>query len=564
MTAPAGPRTAVPASREAGDATESGSGPYPQAARIARLEDELHRVRADRDEQARVIEEELTRLSQIYEKMGAELDQARVDRDQAQAAVRAERERRARELLELSERLDEALAGNPGGASPAPAPRPFKPEQFVQARLAESEHPQTPHKEGDLPSIPGYRILAPLGQGGMATVYQALADDGREVAIKVLHHGPEASKGRTELFLREAAVMLQLAHPGLVRAVDAGDAPCGRYLVLELVRGESLAALVRRNGPMPETEVLRIGLQVARALAYCARLGLTHRDVKPSNLLLDPSGRVRLCDFGLAALSSGGDPARPYGSPGYAAPEQISNPTSIDERVDIYALGATMWHLAVGRRPYTGQAKDVFEQQRNQDVPDPRMEGGSVSPRFAQVIRRMGRAQRDRRYRKWDECILDLMLVEQGNPPFAAALAEAQEPGSAAVTEPEPASCTASVPAATSPADASRAPSPPVLPFSVTDAPRPGPISPVIVARLGPHATPILWGAIAVLGVVVGMAVSSMTHRSPAAEFESRAVSLHAAGRKDDALRMLRAAAETMDGEDRAAMLRLAESLQSR
>ncbi|MCG3133484.1 MAG: Serine/threonine-protein kinase PknD [Planctomycetes bacterium] len=582
VTASTGPRSAASPARD----SRAGADGTAPTARVAELEEELLRLRADRDEQARMVEEELVRLSQIYQKMGSDLDDARQERDRLADLVRQERERRAREMLEMSERLEDALAGAESRKAGAPQRDPITPERFVQERLARAQESHAPPKPGDLPSIPGYRILAPLGQGGMATVYQALADDGREVAIKVLHDGPDASKGRMELFLREAAVMLQLSHPGLVGAVDAGDAPCGRYLVLELVRGESLAAIVRRDGPMPEKEVLRVGLQVARALAYCARLGLTHRDVKPSNLLRDPTGRVRVCDFGLAALSSGGDPARPYGSPGYAAPEQITNPTSVDERVDIYALGCTLWHLAVGRRPFSGQAKEVFEQQRANDIPDPRYEGGDVTPRFAQVLRRMGRAQRDRRYRKWDECILDLMLVEQGNPPFAAALAEAQEPGSRALadsppdgTEPSargaagagsPASATSGMSATRGMSDTGRAadapragaPAFPFPPIEYRGAPAPA--TPAFVRRLGPHATPILTGSVAVLGIVLGLAAASFTHRSPRAEFELRAVALRDAGRPDEAARLLRSAAETMEGEDRAALLRLAESILAR
>ncbi len=554
-------------------------------ARFAELEQEIVRVKAERDAHAAAIEDELARLSDIYERMTSDIATLRQERDRAMEAAREERERRARETLELSERLDQVLSkdGQAGGA--------VSPEAFVQARLSEPALERRPLAPGETPTVYGYKVAGPIGQGGMATVYHATCEkDGREVAIKILHEGPDASNARLELFLREAAVMLQLSHPGLVRALDAGDCPHGRYLVLELVRGESLAGLVRRCGPLPEKEALRVGLQVARALAYCARLGLTHRDVKPSNLLLDTTGRVRLCDFGLAALSHGNDPARPYGSPGYAAPEQISNPTSVDERVDIYALGATLWHLVVGRRAFSGSAKDVFETQRTQDVSDPRFEGADISPRLAQVIRRMGRASRDRRYRRWDECILDLMLVENGNPPFAAHLAEAQEPGSPVLAlggelspSAQPAAA-APTPGGAPPSSASpSAPIPPALDPSMShrDLPvlppssrgpaqdgwppvAPDPSSPRAPADLRERSTWLVVGAVALLGLAVGYAVTHLTRPTPFTEILTRVEGIAAEGRPADAARAARSAADLFDGEDRARLIRLAERLETR
>ena len=393
------------------------------------LERAVLRAREDRQEQARWIDAELSELHRIYERMSNDLDAVRAERDGALALARQEREMRARETLALAERLEELERER----QHTPAAGLASPEGFVRSRLDAAVDEHRTLEPGELPEVPGYRIEGPLGKGGMGTVWEAVAEaDGRRVAIKLLQDGHGASRSRVELFLREAAAMLQLSHPGLVRALDAGDCAHGRFLVLELVRGESVADRVRRAGPLPEKDTVRLALQVARALSYCARLGLAHRDVKPSNLLLDEAGQARLCDFGLATLADGSDPARPYGSPGYAAPEQIARRTLTDERVDIYSLGCTLWHAAVGRRPFQGNPKQAFEQQKSQDLADPRFEGADVSPGFAQVIRRMGRADPDRRYRRWDECILDLLLVERGNPPFSAHIADALAAGGAA------------------------------------------------------------------------------------------------------------------------------------
>lgn len=528
-------------------------------ARLDQLEDALRLVRAERRGQIAAVDDELRQLEGIYERMTSDLATLRDERDRAVEEARVERERRARETLDLTERLERATRrDDPAGAIASP-------EGFVQARLLGAPADRRGVAPGEMPTVPGYRLLAPLGQGGMATVYHAVCErDGLEVAVKILHDGPDADPTRLELFLREAAAMLQLSHPGLVRALDAGDCPHGRYLVLEYVRGESLASLVRRCGALPEREAIRIGLQVARALSYCARVGLTHRDVKPSNLLMDTSGRVRVCDFGLAALSYGSDSAGPYGSPGYAAPEQIHSPAAVDERGDVYSLGATLWHLVVGRRPFQGAAKHVFETQRTQDLADPRFEGADVSPRFAQVIRRMGRLQRERRYRRWDECILDLMLVENGNPPFSAHLADALEPGGAfgGGPDPTPPPFAGVQAAASQSASASQAASQ----SASQAAPASAGTGATTSATGRPPVRRVLAAAVVCAASAVGAAIGYGIARESDARSASHAARSRASGRaSDDEIRAaaatLRASADAHAGAERERLLRLADAL---
>jgi serine/threonine protein kinase len=358
---------------------------------------------------------------------------------------------------------------------------------------------------------------------------------------------------RTELFLREAAVMLQLDHPGLVGAFDAGECAYGRYLAMEYVPGESLSSRLRRDGLMPETDVVKIAVQTARALAYCARLGLTHRDVKPSNLLLTPDGAVKLCDFGLASLTSGaGDPARPYGSPGYASPEQLTTPTDVDERADIYGLGCTLWQMAVGRRPFSGPAKQAFDEAKTTDLPDPRFEGADISPRLAQVIRRMGRAERERRYRRWDECLLDLMLVEMGNPPFAAHLADARETtGGAAATDPLPQLSAAAETKSFSPTTQGYDDSPSASSASTLDpleqtSPEAGADLPIATPLRSPRSWDRAVAFLAGAGLfgALAFALATFRHDDPVEKIRQRAHVLAENGRRDDAARWLREAAE--------------------
>jgi serine/threonine protein kinase len=503
------------------------------------LEAALERAVAERAAEFASVESELAELSKTYDRLRTDIETVRQERDRALDAAREERERRARETLELTERLHEAMSREDAHR---PVDAAAMRERFLAERLAARPSARKRLEEGALPAIEGFEILGRLGNGGMASVFDGRRTaDGRPVAIKLLRDPGEPVRSRTELFLREAAAMLQLDHEGLVHALDAGECAYGLYLVMELVPGESLAARLRREGPVPEDEALRIAICVARALAYCARLSLNHRDVKPSNVLLADDGRVKLCDFGLAALASASDLARPYGSPGYASPEQLATPTDVDERADVYGLGCTLWHMVVGRRPFAGMTKQAFEEARTTDLPDPRFEGADVSDRLAQVIRRMGRADRTRRYRRWDECLLDLMLVERGNPPFATTIAEARSAAlaeDAAPQEPFP----AAEPAPTPPAE--------VLPPPETAPARFAAWRLVVAACLAVSA---------VLSFLLAFA-----EPSPVAELCRNARALAAEGRADEAARCLRAAARIASAADARTLADAADAIEKK
>lgn len=510
------------------------SGKDRPAGTAADVEAAIDAAIAERDAEFAVVQKELSDLSQTYDRLRIDLDAMAKERDRALSSAREEREKRAKERLELSERLEEAKERDESKQRvDANALR----ERFVAERLAAAAPERKRLPEGSLPKIDGYEVLGRIGRGGMATVFHARRkDDGTDVAIKLLQDGAEANRTRTELFLREAAVMLQLDHPGLVGATDAGECAYGRYLVMEHVAGESLTARLRNEGRLAEVDAVRVAIQVARALAYCARLGLTHRDVKPGNVLFAADGSAKLCDFGLAALSSGDDAARPYGSPGYAAPEQIASPGDVDERADIYGLGCTLWQMVVGCRPFAGPAAEALAQARTKDLPDPRTEGASVSAGVAQVIRRMGRADRSKRYRRWDEALLDLMLVEKGNPPLAAHLADHAAPAIAAPVR-----------AAPRPAPVAPQPAPVAEMVPMDDE--------ILPAPARPRPRMLTFALLAALTACIGYAVGSATRPDPADPMIERARSLAYMGRAHEAVSALREAAR-LAPSDMAAKLR--------
>ncbi|WAS99599.1 serine/threonine-protein kinase [Nannocystis punicea] len=212
-----------------------------------------------------------------------------------------------------------------------------------------------------------YRIVEVLGEGGMGAVFVAEHLKLRKlVALKTIR-AEFAGDGQAEArFAREALATAQIDHPHVASAMDYGHLPDGgAYLVIQLVRGETLARRLER-GPLPWRHVAELGGQIADALATCHAAGIIHRDLKPDNILLeqrdDGSFHARVVDFGIARLSGETgdgavvDASQPItrmgaiiGTPGYMAPEQAVGQT-IDHRVDIYALGVILWECTTGQR----------------------------------------------------------------------------------------------------------------------------------------------------------------------------------------------------------------------
>lgn len=205
-----------------------------------------------------------------------------------------------------------------------------------------------------------YRVSSVLGHGGCADVLRAVDERlDREVALKVVRPGATADTARR--FRTEARVLARLHHPGLVEVYDYGIVAQRPYLALELVDGPTLAATVR-SAPLPTAEVRRLGRDLAQTLAFVHTHGVVHRDVKPSNVLLDRDGRPRLADFGVARLLHGpvapGDEELTHtglvvGTPAYLAPEQMRG-QGARAAADVYALGLLLLECLTGNREYTG------------------------------------------------------------------------------------------------------------------------------------------------------------------------------------------------------------------
>jgi eukaryotic-like serine/threonine-protein kinase len=213
-----------------------------------------------------------------------------------------------------------------------------------------------------------WRLGSVIGIGGMATVYAATHRNGSRVAIKMLHPEVAVSRDVTSRFLREGYVGNQVVHPGTVKVLDDDITEDGApFLVMELLEGESLGARLDRDGPLPPYEVALLADQLLDVLAAAHAAHIVHRDLKPDNVFLTLEGRIKVLDFGIARLRSLAESSAStqagslLGTPAFMAPEQaLGRWKEVDERTDIWAIGATLFNLLTGR--FVHEADAVQEQ----------------------------------------------------------------------------------------------------------------------------------------------------------------------------------------------------------
>jgi response regulator RpfG family c-di-GMP phosphodiesterase/serine/threonine protein kinase len=248
--------------------------------------------------------------------------------------------------------------------------------------------------------IGNYRLLDRIGSGGMGVVYKAEHRRMRRpVAIKVFEQRSDLDERFLARFFSEIEATSKLQHPNIVTAFDAGDAPaefdgdpCRYYLVMEFVPGEDLERRVRNDGPFSTHQACDIACQLADALSEAHRNGLVHRDVKPSNVLVTPSGQVKLLDFGLVRRADRRFTEQDYvlGTVDYMAPEQARDATNVDARADIYSLGGTIYWCLAGRPPFP-PSESVFRAlvDRQSQAPPSLLWIDGVTPQLDAVVRRM-------------------------------------------------------------------------------------------------------------------------------------------------------------------------------
>jgi serine/threonine-protein kinase len=239
----------------------------------------------------------------------------------------------------------------------------------------------------------------------------------RVVALKVLPPVLAGNPRYVERFMAEVRALARLSHENIVAAFDAGRSGSYAYLVMEFVKGNTLAKIIERGGALDERRVARIGLQVTRALDHAHRHRMLHRDLKPENIILSTTGAAKLCDMGFATLLTEVEDlgeGLTLGTPLYISPEQARGETDIDIRSDIYSLGATLYHAVTGTPPFTGKgAAEIMMRHITDYLDSPSERNEDVSEELSFIIKKMMRKNPEKRYRTPKELAADLEAFEE-------------------------------------------------------------------------------------------------------------------------------------------------------
>ncbi|MDP6891149.1 MAG: serine/threonine-protein kinase [Phycisphaerales bacterium] len=266
-----------------------------------------------------------------------------------------------------------------------------------------------------------------LGAGAMATVF--LAEQlslHRLVAIKVLPTKFSRDQNFIDRFYKEGRAAARLNHPNIVQAYDVGHSGEHHYFVMEYVEGDTVYERIQQQNRIPEKDAIEILIQSAGALHHAHQMGFVHRDIKPKNLMLTPSGQVKVADLGLARNLADVEAAeqekgRAYGTPFYISPEQIRGELDIGPPADIYGLGATAYHMVTGHVPFSGKnPSDVMRQHLKTELKPPDQLNPSLSAGFCQVIEMMLAKNRADRYRSASDLLEDLQRLADGRSPVIA------------------------------------------------------------------------------------------------------------------------------------------------
>jgi serine/threonine-protein kinase len=275
-----------------------------------------------------------------------------------------------------------------------------------------------------------YRLIAPLGEGGMATLWRAMDEQlDREVAVKLLRPQFGNDPGFAARFKQEARSAGSLSHPNIVSVYDYGtDAETnGQFIVMQLVDGEDLAAILKKRGSLETDDAVRIAIGVASALEAAHRRGIVHRDVKPGNILIDQD--VKVTDFGIARAVSEASmtvTGTTLGSVHYFSPEQARG-DEVTGQSDVYALGIVLYEMLTGRRPFEGDSAAGVALKRLTEDPAPPTEHGPVPPGLSAIVMRA--LERDPANRYPDAgAFAEALRVWQRNPDAANAVAASAVP----------------------------------------------------------------------------------------------------------------------------------------
>jgi serine/threonine-protein kinase len=265
----------------------------------------------------------------------------------------------------------------------------------------------------------GYRLIEQIASGAMGSVYKAkqLSLD-RVVAVKILKPQFSRKQEYVDRFVREARNVAKLSHPNVISGIDIGEQDGLRYFVMEYAEGTTVGSLLARGGALDEARVLRVALQITRALEHAHEAGLVHRDVKPDNILLTKDGIAKLCDLGLAKNSP--EIGKSVGTPAYVSPEQAKGTIDVDIRSDLYSFGCTLYHMLAGDPPFEGNARVVMVAHLSEKAHPLREIDPEISPEMEAIVERLMEKDPDDRFASPKHLIGELEALEDGRRRAAA------------------------------------------------------------------------------------------------------------------------------------------------
>ena len=275
-----------------------------------------------------------------------------------------------------------------------------------------------------------YRVLEKIGAGGMGEVYRAHDQHlERDVALKILPAGFLADEAARKRFRREALALSKLNHPNIATVFDFDTRDGVDFLAMELIRGTPLSDQVKA-GPLPETEVVRLGSQLAEGLAAAHAEGVIHRDLKPGNLMITPDGRLKILDFGLAVVvhpdgdvdvtRSIAEAAPVAGTVPYMSPEQLRG-QPVDARSDVHAAGAVLYEMATGQRPFAqSQSAELMGAILHQAPAPPSTLTRAITPALQSIVMTSLEKEPARRYQSARELLVAIEGLSTGVASAAA------------------------------------------------------------------------------------------------------------------------------------------------
>ena len=273
-------------------------------------------------------------------------------------------------------------------------------------------------RSGTIRHVGKYRLLSEAGRDGMSIVYHGIHPSlERAVAIKMLSHRVAYRARFRARFQNEAKIISRLRHPNIVEIYDTEDAFATFFIIMERLSGKTLDVLFETGKRFTFPQIRNVVRQVASALQFAHKHDVVHRDIRPSNIVLSPEGKVKLTDFGLAldvaAEPNEMDEELPLsGTPAYTAPEQTAG-GSVDARTDIYSLGIVTYELLIGAPPFAGPPNEIRNQQHSTPVPSPRSKDSRVPDDLEELVRRSTARLPEDRFQSCEEIVRLLAEVQE-------------------------------------------------------------------------------------------------------------------------------------------------------